>query len=308
VAGPSLLKARRAPSGEQVELVHGDQRVVVVEVGGGLRTYSNGDRAVLDGYGEQELCRSGRGQVLIPWPNRIADGRYQFEGQALQLALDEPDRGNAIHGLVRWSSWVIVEREPDRVLLEHLLHPQPGFPFMLALRLEYVLADDGLTVGTWATNVGAEICPYGAGAHPYLAVHASRVNELTLQVPARTVLDADERGLPVGAQRVEGKELDFRVPKQVGEQRLDHCFTDLERDDDGRARVRLGNGTTLWANESYKYLMVFTGDGLPDVERRSIAVEPMTCPPNAFRSGDGLIRLEPGETHLGLWGIVPAPR
>ena len=288
--------------------MHGDQRVVVVEVGGGLRTYSNGDRAVLDGYGEQELCRSGRGQVLIPWPNRIADGRYQFEGQALQLALDEPDRGNAIHGLVRWSSWVIVEREPDRVLLEHLLHPQPGFPFMLALRLEYVLADDGLTVGTWATNVGAEICPYGAGAHPYLAVHASRVNEVTLQVPARTVLDADERGLPVGAQRVEGKELDFRVPKQVGEQRLDHCFTDLERDDDGRARVRLGNGTTLWANESYKYLMVFTGDGLPDVERRSIAVEPMTCPPNAFRSGDGLIRLEPGETHLGLWGIVPAPR
>jgi aldose 1-epimerase len=308
VAGPALLKARRAPSGEQFELVHGDQRVVVVEVGGGLRTYSNGDRAVLDGYGEQELCRSGRGQVLIPWPNRIADGRYQFEGQALQLALDEPDRGNAIHGLVRWSSWVIVEREPDRVLLEHLLHPQPGFPFMLDLRLEYVLADDGLTVGTWATNVGAEICPYGAGAHPYLAVHASRVDDVTLQVPARTALDADERGLPVGAQRVEGTELDFRAPKRVGELRLDHCFTDLERDDDGRAQVRLGNGTTLWANESYKYLMVFTGDGLPDVERRSIAVEPMTCAPNAFRSGDGLIRLEPGETHLGLWGIVPAPR
>jgi aldose 1-epimerase len=204
VAGPALLSPIRAPSGEQVELVHGDQRVVVVEVGGGLRTYSNGDRAVLDGYGEQELCSSGRGQLLIPWPNRIADGCYQFDGQVLQLALDEPQRANAIHGLVRWSAWVIAEREPDRVLLEHLLYPQPGFPFTLELRIEYNLADDGLTVHTGATNVGAEICPYGAGAHPYLAVHASRVDEVTLQVPARTVLDADERGLPVGAHRVEG--------------------------------------------------------------------------------------------------------
>jgi aldose 1-epimerase len=72
--------------------------------------------------------------------------------------------------------------------------------------------------------------------------------------------------------------------------------------------VSLGNGATLWVNESYGYLMIFTGDGLADVDRRSIAVEPMTCAPNAFRSGDGLIRLEPGESHVGLWGIIPAPR
>ncbi|HKA27537.1 MAG TPA: hypothetical protein VKD88_09190, partial [Gaiellaceae bacterium] len=77
---------------------------------------------------------------------------------------------------------------------------------------------------------------------------------------------------------------------------------------DRRARVRLGNGTTLWADESFPYLMVFTGDGLPDVDRRSIAVEPMTCAPNAFRTGEGLVRLEPGETHVGLWGISPATR
>jgi aldose 1-epimerase len=280
---------------------------VVVELGGGLRTYSNGGFAVLDGYGEHELCSSGRGQLLIPWPNRVADGLYEFNGQARQLALDEPERGNAIHGLVRWAAWDIAEREPDRVLVRHLLHPQPGFPFMLDLRVEYVLADDGLTVRTEATNVGAEACPYGAGAHPYLAVDASRVDEVTLQVPARTVLDADERGIPVDAHPVEGTELDFQAPKQVGDLRLDHCFTDLDRDDDGRARVRLGNGATLWADESYRYLMVFTGDGLSDVDRRSMAVEPMTCAPNAFRTGDGLIRLEPGEAHAGLWGISPAP-
>jgi aldose 1-epimerase len=119
------------------------------------------------------------------------------------------------------------------------------------------------------------------------------------------VLEADERGIPVNAHPVEGTELDFRAPKQVGDLRLDHCFTDLDREDDRRTRVRLGNGTTLWADESHRYLMVFTGDGLPDVNRRSVAVEPMTCAPNAFRTGDGLVRLEPGEAHTGLWGISP---
>jgi aldose 1-epimerase len=199
----------------------------------------------------------------------------------------------------------MAERAPDRVALEHLLHPQPGYPFTLALRAEYALAGDGLTVRTEATNLGRGPCPYGAGAHPYLAVDAGRVDEVILCVPAETVLEADERGLPADSHAVDGTELDFRTPRQIGSVRLDHCFTDLTRDMDGRVRVRLGEATTLWADESYAYLMVFTGDGLPDVDRRSLAVEPMTCAPNAFRSGDGLIRLEPGETHAGRWGITP---
>jgi aldose 1-epimerase len=308
VAGPALLSARLTPSGEQVELGLGDQHVVVVEVGGGLRTYSSGDGPVLDGYAEDELSTAGRGQVLIPWPNRIQDGRYEFDGRAHQLPLDEPERRNAIHGLVRWAPWTIAERAPERVALEYLLHPRPGYPYTLELRVEYALAADGLTVRTEATNVGAEACPYGAGAHPYLAVEGGRIDEVTLGIPAQTVLEANERGLPVGATSVGGTELDFRTAKEVGELRLDHCFTGLQRDADGRARVRLGDGTMLWADERFAYLMVFTGDGLPEVDRRSVAVEPMTCAPNAFRSGDGLVRLEPGETHTGVWGITPATR
>jgi aldose 1-epimerase len=303
VARTARLNKRYTPSGEQVELAHGDQRVVVVEVGGGLREYTAGRRAVLDGYGEDELCSSGRGQLLIPWPNRIADGRYEFDGRAEQLPLDEPERGNAIHGLVRWETWEVAERHPDRVVMAHLLHPRPGYPFTLALRVEYALAGDGLTVRTEATNVGAEACPYGAGAHPYLAVADGSVDELTLTVPSGSVLESDDRGLPVSARPVEGTDFDFRSPKRVGGLLLDHCFTDLSREEDGRARVRLGNGTSLWADRSFDYLMIFTGDGLPDVDRRSLAVEPMTCPPNAFRSGDGLVRLEPGETHVATWGL-----
>jgi aldose 1-epimerase len=258
---------------------------------------------VLDGYDADEVCPSGRGQLLLPWPNRIEDGRYEFGGETYQLALDEPERLNAIHGLTRWSEWSVAERAPDRAVLEHVLHPRPGYPFSLALRVEYVLAEDGLTVQIGATNVGREPCPYAAGAHPYLAVDGERVDDVELQIPARTVLESNERGLPVRDSPVEG-ELDFRMARPVGGTVLDHCFTDLERDPDGRARARVST-TTLWVDESWPYLMVFTGDPLPDVARRSVAIEPMTCPPNAFRTGTDVIVLEPGETHSGSWGIVP---
>jgi aldose 1-epimerase len=295
-----------SPSGEQVELSFDDQRVVVVGVGGGLRRYSVGDRAVLDGYSVVAMCNSGRGQLLAPWPNRIEDGSYEFEGETYQLALDEPERRNAIHGLVRWSLWSVVEQTPERAALEHRLHPTPGYPFTLDLRVEYSLAEDGLTVLVHATNPGEEACPYGFGAHPYLAAGDGLVDDLELRIPAETALISDERALPIGRQSVDGTELDFRTRKPIGSVRLDHCFTDLERDGDGRARVELGGRAALWVDGSYPHVMVFTGDPLPDVARRSIAVEPMTCAPNAFRSGDGLLRLEPGETHSGSWGIVPA--
>jgi aldose 1-epimerase len=291
-----------APSGEQFELSNGDQQAVVTEVGAGLRAYSADGRELLDGYPREALASSGRGQLLLPWPNRIRDGVYRLDGREHRLPLNEPERGNAIHGLVRWSSWNVAARTADRILLEHVLHPQPGYPFTLALRVEYALADDGLSVTTAATNRGAESCPYGAGAHPYLAVAA--VDEAVLRLPARTVLESDERGIPVSSRPVEGA-FDFGSPRPVGEVQLDHCFTDLERDGDGRARVEV-DATTLWVDESYPYLMVFTGDALPGPERRrSIAVEPMTCAPNAFASGDGLVVLEPGETHAAEWGISP---
>jgi aldose 1-epimerase len=262
---------------------------------------------VLDGYGPDEMCTSGRGQVLIPWPYRLEDGTYEFDGRAHQLPLTEPEQRNAIHGLVRWSSWSVGERSTDRVVMEHVLSPQPGYPFTLELRIEYALSEQGLSVLATATNIGSTSCPFGVGAHPYLKLDAPKVDRLTLQVPARTVLQSDERSLPNGSVEVEGTEYDFRSPRAVGDTKLDHCYTNLVRDDDGRARVALedpsGRGLTLWLGEGYRYVMVFTGDPLPDVARRSIAVEPMTCPPNAFHSGESVITLEPGAAFTADWGI-----
>jgi len=194
--------------------------------------------------------------------------------------------------------------------MEHTLYPRPGYPFTLALRAEYELGPGGLTVRTTATNAGAEACPFGGGAHPYLRLGTEVVDPLVLRVPASTLLLSDDRRLPAGSVPVDGTEFDFREPRRIGATKLDNAYTDLARDDDGLARVDLENDAggarvTLWLDESYPYLMVFTGDPLPDVNRRSIAVEPMTCPPNAFRSGDSLIRLAPGDSHAGRWGIAP---
>jgi aldose 1-epimerase len=301
-----------APSGQQIEIAHGDQRAVVVEVGGGLREYTLGGRGVLDGYGADEMSSSGRGQVLIPWPNRLQDGRYNFDGQDHQLAIDDVEEQDAIHGLVRWVAWVVAERAEDWVVMEHVLHPRPGYPFTLALRVDYRLSDEGLRVRTTATNRGRVPCPYGTGNHPYLALGPAGVDPLTLRVPGAAVLVSDERGIPVGRTQVRGTDYDFREPRAIGTTVLDHAFTELERDDDGRARVELrdpdaGGALTLWVDEAHPYVMVFTGDPLPDVNRRSLAVEPMTCPPNAFRTGENLVRLEPDQSFTSSWGIDPRP-
>ena len=296
------------PSGAQHEIRAGDQRVVVVEVGGGLRSYTIGDRDVLDGYGQADMATAGRGQVLMPWPNRIQDGTYEFAERTHHLPLSEPDTRNAIHGLVRWASWSVGEREADRVVMEHTLHPQPGYPFSLDLSIEYQVSDEGLRVASTGTNVGQDACPYGSGAHPYLKVGTETVDSVRLRAPGRRVLQLNGRGAPVGTLPVEGTEYDFRHSKEIGAIELDNAFTDLEREDDALARVRLrhpdnGFEITLWLDESYPYLQLFTGDSQPTVNRRSLAVEPMTCPPNAFRSGESLIRLEPGESFNGAWGI-----
>jgi aldose 1-epimerase len=297
------------PSGEQFALVHGDLRATVVGVGAGLRAFAAGDREILDGFGSDEMCSSGRGQVLMPWPNRIEDGTYTFDGREHRLPLTEPEARNAIHGLVRWDAWTARERTAGRVVLAHVLHPQPGYPFTLDLEVDYTLSADGLTVRTRATNLGPDASPFGAGNHPYLRAGGGLVDGLVLRLPASTVLDADDRGIPTGSAPVE-EDLDFREPRPIGETVLDHAFTGLERDRDGLVRVELqdpaGGRTVLWADEAYGYLQVFTGDPLPDVARRSLAVEPMTCPANAFRTGEALVRLEPGASWIGAWGIDPA--
>jgi aldose 1-epimerase len=200
------------------------------------------------------------------------------------------------------------EKNDHRVVMEHTLHPQPGYPFSVAVSVAYTLSQGGLTVETTATNVGGDACPYGCGAHPYLTLAMPAIDEVIMRCPGKTVIVSDERGLPTGTAPVEGTELDFLRPRPIGSIKLDNAFTDWERDEDGLARVELRDpnrnaAVTLWLDGAHQYVMIFTGDALPDVNRRSLAVEPMTCPPNAFRTAEGLIRLEPGRSFTTAWGI-----
>src|SRR4051794_33512047 len=181
----SVSTMSQSPSGEQFAIAAGDAAAVIVEVGGGLRTFTAGGRDVLFGYDANRMCSAGRGQSLIPWPNRIGDGRYTFDGTEHELALNEVGKRTAIHGLVRWSSWTAAQHEPHRVAMSHTLHPQPGYPFTLELAIAYELSEGGLSVHATATNAGAAACPYGLGFHPYLAAAGGgTIDALDLLVPA----------------------------------------------------------------------------------------------------------------------------
>lgn len=298
------------PSGDQHVIVFGDQQATVVEVGGGLRSYRVENRELFDGYGEDEMATGARGQPLIPWPNRLRDGRYSWDGVEHQAPLSEPAKGNAIHGFLRFESWEVVRRTTRDLELRHVLRPRPGYPFSLAVELSYRLSENGLAVTTTARNIGKDALPYASGQHPYLAAPTGMVDGCTLQAPGAVVLPTDERGIPTGRETVEGTDMDFRRPRLIGSTKLDTAFTELERDADGLAWAELrdadGTGSAIWLDGGYPYVELFTGDSLPDQQRRrrGLGIEPMTAPPNALQSGTDVQRLEPGDSTTASWGMM----
>lgn len=297
-----------AASGEQYPITAGDVVAVAVELGGGLRDLRRGERPILDGYPAGEMCDGARGQLLVPWPNRIAKGRYSFLGEDLQLPLTEPDNNTAIHGLLRWVNFRLIERREDSVRLGYRLLPQSGWPFALDFAVEYIVTPAGLTTRMTATNIGDRPCPYGAGTHPYLHPGADSVDACELELPADVYFEVDDHKIPTGRSPVAGTGFDFRTPRPLAGVELDNAFTGLRRDADGRARVRFSTPAgrlAVWLDEQFDYVEVFTGDSLPDPSRRrtGLGVEPMTCAPDAYHNGDGLVRLAPGETHVASWGI-----
>ncbi len=298
------------PSGRQFEIAHGEQRAVIVEVGGGIRAYDVGGVEVLEPYAVDQMCDGARGAPLVPWPNRLGAGRYRFDETDYQVALTEPEKNNAIHGFLRWRPWSCLEHRGNHVVMATTLFPLQGYPFTLDVRVSYRLDQNGLSVTTTATNVGNQPAPYACGQHPYLAPGVGTVDDCTLQLRADTRIVTDpQRQLPTGREDVGGTPFDFRAGKRIGQLAIDDAFTDLSRDEQGRAWVHLkdaeGRATSLWVDEAYPVIEIYTGDTLtPDRRRRGLGTEPMTGPPNALQSGDQVIRLEPGDTSSASWGVA----
>ena len=296
-----------APTGAQYEITSGPHRAVVTEVGATLRSYTVDGRDVVRGFAEHETVKGGRGQNLIPWPNRIRDGKYTFAGQTQQLALSEPARHNASHGLVRYLPWVLADHQSDSVTNRVRIFPQPGWPGWLEATITYTVGGDGLTATVQATNIGDREIPFGYAAHPYLTVGEATVDEVELTVPAGSYLEVDDRLLPVRVSPVDQTPSDLRSGRVLGDTNLDTAMTDLARDPDGRWHVKLTLGersAELWGDQTMGWVQIFTGGPYRDW---SVAVEPMTCGPDAFNEGPthhGLIVLGPGESYTGSWGIT----
>jgi aldose 1-epimerase len=301
-----------APSGDQFEIAAGGYRAVVTECGGALRVLEHQGHPLIDGYPETAMASAARGQLLMPWPNRIRDGAYTFDGRDLQLALSEPARQNASHGLVRWAAWSPEEHAATSVSLGYRLMAQTGYPWTVDLHVLYDLSADGLTVTQTATNLSDRPAPYASGAHPYLSAGPGPVDGWELTLPASVRLLSDERQLPVGSEDVAGTSYDFQMARPLRDTVLDHAFGDLARSEEGVATAQVrdpdtGRGVALWVDRHHRWLMVYSADDGSEAARRALAIEPMTAPPDAFRSGRDLLTLAPagsaGDEASVSWGI-----
>ncbi len=299
-------------SGTHFGLTAGDYHATIASVGATLRTLEHRGRALVVPFDADEVRPAYRGATLAPWPNRIVDGRYTFAGVEQQLPLTEPRRGHALHGLAAWLDFAAVDRSGSTVTFAATIEAQTGYPHRMEVVVEFTLDEEGLHTAVTGTNTGFDPAPWGTGPHPYLVAGDGRVDDWTLALPASTVLTVTEdRLIPIATADVAteaGGAFDFRTPRVIGDTFIDHAFTGLTRDAGDQATVRVlaadGTGVEMVWDESCPWVQVHTADTpRPETNRIGLAVEPMTCPPDAFNSGDDLIVLEPGASATARWSI-----
>ncbi|WP_326522655.1 aldose 1-epimerase family protein [Cellulomonas edaphi] len=296
------------PTGLQHTLRLGDQHAVVTAVGASLREYRVGARDVVLPFDEDAIAPAFSGAVLAPWPNRLADGEFDRDGRTYEVPVTEHGRRNALHGLVAYVAFDAVEQADDgtSVTLEHTIVPTPGYPWAVRVRVTYTLTADGLVVHTAAQNLSPGVAPYGVGFHPWLSPGEASVDGCTLTLGASRHVTVDERLLPTGHEPVSGV-FDLRGGTALRGIAFDDAWVEPDRDDDGLtwARLASGDGRTvaMWADSGCAAWQVCTGDGIPLIERRGVAVEPMSCIADAFRTGDDLVELGGDDVHEITWGL-----
>ena len=292
---------------DALTLVLGDQQAVLDPVGGKLAAYTVAGRDAVVPYAVGTLPPAFSGAVLAPWPNRLRDGAYTWDGEALQAALNDGPRGNALHGLACWQRWDLLAVTAASARLALDLPPQPGWPFSLVVEVAYALGGDGLTIALTAENTGTRALPYGAGFHPWLSTGGASLDACTVQLDASTRIVPDDRLLPTGAGDVAGTPYDLRRPSSLAGLDLDDAWDDAAFDASGRSWGRLtcpdGRAVAVWMEAPLACWQLCTGDHIPGFTRAGLALEPMTCLADAFNTGAHLVTLEPGASHAVRWGI-----
>lgn len=304
-------------SGAQYGISSGNQRAVITEVGATLRSYELDHNPLILDFDVNEIPTGGRGQVLAPWPNRLNGGAFDFGGRHAQATLEGPGAKSANHGLVRWQPWRLLAHDVARVRLGLTCHAQPAYPFCIALEVEYRLDENGLAVQTSVSNQGEVVAPFGLGFHAYLRPGDETIEQCILELPANTHLCLDAEMQRIGTEEAASSDLArlVRGPSAapIGTLVINDCFGDLSSADDGRWRARFRRNASshdlvVWADAAFAYAMVYSGDYMDaHLRRRGLALEPMTCPPNALRSGEAVIALGVGDEITMSWGITPDP-
>lgn len=304
----------------EIALAYGQQRARVSPWGAALRRYylledDGHETDIVWGYAGSVHKKGGQGDVLIPFPGRVAEGRYSFNGQPQQLERNDKEGPNAIHGFVRTLPWNTQQVDTNSVFFEVSLdaatYGPRGYPFSLAIRVGYRLDAQGLACSFAVHNVGREAAPVGVGFHPYFTVGTALVDEVAAKIPASGYLEFNERLAPTGkVLDVKGTEWDFRHPRRVGNRRFNHCYIGLERDADGTATASLhhegsGRRIDIVMDRSFSAIVVYTGDAIAEAPRRALAIEPMTCATDAFNHPEwGLKQLLPDETFTGRYLVT----
>lgn len=312
----SRQEASRPATGEQYVICRGDATATIGQVAAVLRDYSVAGTRYTETWPADAMTPHACGVVLMPWPNRVAGGLWTWQGSPQQLDITEPQTGNASHGLLRDTPYRLAARTDESVTLTAAIYPQHGWPFTLDTAVTYALTDTGLAVTHRVSNVGVDQAVFGCGAHPYLRIGDVPVDDLAVTVRAGSYFVTDEAMIPVEKRPLEGVLTGLPQGISLRGQHLDTGFTDLAPVA-GRFEHLLtapdGRTLTVWADFDFAYTIVFTPDDFPNDtsreaagEHRALAVEPMTCPTNALNTGEGLIRLAPGETWQASWGLTPA--
>lgn len=310
--------ARTPASGTQHALRSGDYEAVIASVGASLRTLTHRGRNLVVPFEAEAVRPAHRGVTLAPWPNRVVDGRYAFGGREFQLALSEPARSHALHGLAVWLDFEAVDKGPDHVTLAAAIQPQTAYPWRIIVKTTFALGPDGLTQSVTARNESAEPAPWGTGPHPYLVAGDGPLDGWTLELPAAEVLEVTpDRLAPTGLAPVDADDparFDFRTARVIGAAEIDHAYTGLARDTEGIAHVRVtgadGTGVEMSWDASCPWVQIHTADTPhADSTRLGLAVEPMTCAPDAFNASAydydaGLVVLEPEASHTASWRIA----
>lgn len=297
-----------------VDISAGEYRASISTFGGGLRSLEYSGKPLVVSYPEGAYPPLSSGIVLAPWPNRTADGVFAHDGVLHRLDITEPARATAIHGFVGQMAWHVADKAEDFVALELSTGLRQGWPWPLRMRVTWSLdAKEGLRASFDVRNEADASCPFGLGWHPYLSALGAPLDDCVLHLPVGTNLPLDSvRNLPAGPEFPARRVLpDVDVGQRMAGVWLDHCFGEISAQEETLAEARLlnpdGEGVRLWVGEGFNWFQVFTADparreGYPGVGR-ALAVEPMTCPPDALRSGRDLIRLNAGEERSFECGI-----